>query len=175
MSEFNVTFRMPFAIAIEAIGFGHICGSGEESHAWNPLVVQIVVPEESFNVTVPFAMPAVKPVVESGTEINGLCGAIGILTVSLIVSGRTSYVAPDTFVCSKRRLNRFAEKLVDVSVKRYGQSPFDRFNALTGLHTPSYRWNVGNWCISTVPSGLAIRSQPGPYVTDCEARGWGSG
>src|SRR2546430_2165746 len=72
ISEFNVTFRMPFENAIEVIGSCHICGSAEESHAWNPLAIQIVVPPESFRVTVPFAMPTVKPVVESGTEIRGL-------------------------------------------------------------------------------------------------------
>src|SRR2546428_2034309 len=99
ISEFNVTFRMPFENAIEVIGSCHICGSAEESHAWNPLAIQIVVPPESFRVTVPFAMPTVKPVVESGTEIRGLWGAMGILTVSLIVSGRNSYVAPDIFAC----------------------------------------------------------------------------
>src|SRR3989454_8595719 len=161
ISEFNVTFRMPFENAIEVIGSCHICGSAEESHAWNPLAIQIVVPPESFRVTVPFAMPTVKPVVESGTEIRGLWGAMGILTVSLIVSSRNSYVAPDIFACWKVRLSRFAEKLVDVSVKRYGQSRFERFNPLTGLHRPSYRWNVGSWCNSTVPSGFAMRSQHG--------------
>jgi len=170
MSEFNVTFRMPFENATEVVGFCHICGSTDESHAWNPVAVQIVAPPGSFNATVPFVMLTVKPAVERGTEIKGLWGTVEILIVSLIVSGRKSYVAPETFVCWKVRLSRFAERLVDVSVKRYGQSPFDRFNALTGLHTPSYRWNVGSWCISTVPSGFTMRSQPGPNVTDWGAR-----
>src|SRR5207249_10242495 len=90
ISEFNVTFRMPFENAIEVIGLRHICGSAEESHAWNPLAVQIVGPPGALRTIVLFVMLTFKAVVVSATEITGVGGAIDIAIVSLIVSGRNS-------------------------------------------------------------------------------------
>src|SRR2546425_10315067 len=175
MSAFNVTFRMPFEKARDETAFGHICGTGDESHAWNPPADHIVGLPVMLKRIVLFAMLTFKAVVVSATEITDVGGAIGIAIVSLTASGRNSYVAPGTFAWTNVAPSRVTENRGCVSVNWYGQSPVDRLSELTGRHTPSHRWNVGSWCISTVPSGLTMRSQPGPYVTDWEARGWASG
>ena len=119
-----------------------------------------------------FAMLMFKAVVVSVAETTGVGGDIGITIVSLTASGRNSYVAPRTFAWTKVAPSRVTENRVCVSANWYGQSPVDRLSELTGRQTPSHRWNVGSWCISMVPSGLTTRSQPGPYVTDRDARGW---
>src|SRR2546425_8841939 len=116
MSPFNVTFRMPFAKARAETAFGHICGRGEESHAWNPLAVHNVGPPGTLRRIVVFAMVTFRPVVASATDITGVGGATGIATVSLIVSGRNSYVAPRTFAWLSVAPSRVAENRGCVSV-----------------------------------------------------------
>src|SRR3989442_9059817 len=175
MSAFKVTFRIPFEKDRADTAFGHICGRGDESHAWNPPAVHVDAPPGTLRTIVLFTMLTFKAVVVSASEITGVGGAIGIATVSLIASGRNSYVAPGTFAWTNVAPSRVTENRGGVSANWYGQSPVDRLSELTGRHAPSHRWNVGSWCISTVPSGLTMRSQPGPYGTDCEARGSASG
>src|SRR3989442_583041 len=175
MSAFKVTFRIPFEKDRADTAFGHICGRGDESHAWRPPALHIAGPPGTLRTIVLFTMLMFNAVAVSTTEITDVGGAIGIVIVSLTASGRNSYVAPGIFAWTNVAPSRVTENRGCVSVNWYGQSPVDRLSELTGRHTPSHRWKVGNWCISTVPSGLTILSQPGPYVTDCEARGWASG
>ena|SRR5436309_10233176 len=97
MSVFNVKFRIPFEKATDWMAFGHVCGEGDESHAWNPRAVHIVAPPGTFSMIVLFVILGVRPVVLKATEISGVGGAIRMTTVSLIVSGRKSYDAPGIF------------------------------------------------------------------------------
>src|SRR2546426_2064628 len=175
MSAFKVTFRIPFENVSTETAFGHICGRGDESHAWSPPTVHIAGPPGTLRTIVLFTMLMFKAVVVSVAETTEVGGAIGITIVSLTASGRNSYVAPGIFAWTNVAPSRVTENRVCVSANWYCQSPVDRLSELTGRHTPSHRWKVGSWCISTVPSGLTILSQPGPYVTDSDARGWASG
>jgi hypothetical protein len=97
MSEFRDTFRIPLEKARDEKAFGHVCGMGDESHAWNPLAVHTVGPPGMFSAIELFVIRRFKPVVENVTEITDDGGASGILIVSLIAPGRNSYVAPGIF------------------------------------------------------------------------------
>src|SRR6266581_644010 len=145
MSPFNVTFRMPFENVRVETASAHICGKGDESHAWNPPVVHIVGPPGTVKRIVLFAMVTFKPVVVSVTEITEVGGAIGIAIVSLIASGRNSYVAPGTFAWTNAAPSRVTEKRGCPSANWYGQSPVDQFSELPARHAPSHFWKVGNW------------------------------
>src|SRR5207249_2173378 len=95
---------------------GHICGTGEESHACSPPAVHIIGPDGIFRVTFLLAMPTSKPIVENATEIVGEAGAIGMAIVSLIASSRNSYVAPGTFPWTNVAPNRAMDKVWSASV-----------------------------------------------------------
>jgi len=107
-------------------------------------VVHIVGPPGTVKRIVLFAMVTFKPVVVSVTEITEVGGAIGIAIVSLIASGRNSYVAPGTFAWTNAAPSRVTEKRGCVSANWYGQSPLDGLSELAGLQTPSHRWKVGS-------------------------------
>src|SRR3989442_15820581 len=97
MSAFKVTFRIPFENLREETAFGHICGRGDESHAWRPPAVHITGLPGTLRTIVLFTMLTFRAVVVSTTEITDVGGAIGIVIVSLAASGRNSYVAPGIF------------------------------------------------------------------------------
>src|SRR5437867_7579529 len=116
MPVFNVKFRIPFEKATDWMAFGHVCGEGDESHAWKSRAVHIVAPDGSLSVTVLFAMLTSKPVVEKATETMGDGGAIGIAIVSLTASSRNSYVAPGTFTWWNVAPRRVMDTVVGPSV-----------------------------------------------------------
>src|SRR2546427_11645831 len=97
MSAFRVTFRIPFENVRDETAFGHICGRGDESHAWNPPAVHIASPPGTLRTIVLFTMLTFNAVVVSTTEITGVGGATGIAIVSMIASGPNSDAAPGTF------------------------------------------------------------------------------
>src|SRR5437660_11741075 len=99
MSAFRVTFRMPLEYVRDVIASGHICGTGEESHAWKSHADHIVAPDGSFRMIVLFATRTSKLVVEKATEKVGDGGAVGIAIVSLMASSRNSYTAPRISAC----------------------------------------------------------------------------
>src|SRR2546425_8373507 len=109
MSAFKVTFRIPLEKVSAETAFGHICGRGDESHAWSPPADHIVGPPVMLKRIVLFAMLTFKAVVVSATEITDVGGAIGIAIVSLTASGRNSYVAPGTFAWTNVAPSRVTE------------------------------------------------------------------
>ena len=116
MSAFRVTFRTPLEYVRDVIASGHICGTGEESHAWKSHADHIVAPDGSFRMIVLFATRTSKLVVEKATENVGDGGAVGIAIVSLMASSRNSYVAPGIFAWWNVAPRRVTDTVVGPSV-----------------------------------------------------------
>src|SRR2546428_470885 len=133
MSAFRVRFRTPLEWVREVTASGHICGTGEESHAWSPPAVHIVGPDGTFRVTVLSAIRTAKLVVVKVTERTGDGGAIGIAIVSLIASARNSYVAPGIFAWMNVAPNREMDTFVAATVDASGHSPVERFGQLADV------------------------------------------
>src|SRR2546428_5731342 len=145
MSPFNVTLRTLLETARLETASAHMCGKGDESHAWNPPDVDIVGPSGTVRRIVLFVMVRFKRVVVSATEIPGVGGAVGMTIVSLIASGRNSYIAPGTFAWTNVAPSRVAENRGCDAANWYGQSALCWLSEMSGRLKRSHRWEAGRW------------------------------